>query len=177
MRAYATATLGMHAVIQCFPWIRKHLSPLGRLKSAAHSIRRGRPARERGLRSGFGRASPEMKRRRKLSAGPAKLADYQPNRRSVGDPNGADGAPSQIDQETLSEQDEAAKLSTRPLQGQAWSTVNSCQISRLEFVLLTVQLHHVTAVVWFHDGSVHNVVLIETVRASGHWPSEACSSK
>lgn len=45
---------------------------------------------------------------------------------------------SQIDDETRSEQDEAAKLPTRPVQGRTWLKVNSCQISRLEFVLLTV---------------------------------------
>lgn len=45
---------------------------------------------------------------------------------------------SQIDDGALSGQDEAAKLATRPVQGQTWFALNSCQISRLEFVLLTV---------------------------------------
>lgn len=53
----------------------------------------------------------------------------------------------QIDDETLSEPDEAAKLPTRPMQGRTWSKVNSCQISRLEFVLLTVI--YITSRQWF----------------------------
>lgn len=79
-----------------------------------------------------------MKRRRKLPAGPAKLAAYQPDARSVGDQTGLMEHTSQIDDGALSGQDEAAKLATRPVQGQTWFALNSCQISRLESVLLTV---------------------------------------